>query len=55
MEAGTLSYARVVGLLLHYYDGSQEVEETLLQAQGIPAEAETASARDAMEVEESTY
>lgn len=55
VEDGTLSYARVVGMLLHYYDGSQEVEETLLQAQGIPAEAETASARDAMEVEESTY
>lgn len=29
VEDGVLSYTRVVGLLLHYYDGSQEVQETL--------------------------
>ncbi len=33
VEDGILSYTRVVGLLLHYYDGSPEVEETLLKAQ----------------------
>ena len=55
VEDGTLSYTRVVGLLLHYYDGSLEVEETLLQAQGIPADTEITSARNVMEVEGSTY
>ena len=30
-----LSYTRVVGLLLHYYDGVPEVDETLLKAQGV--------------------
>lgn len=34
VEDGVLSYTRVVGLLLHYYDGVSEVDETLLQAQG---------------------
>ena len=29
VEDGILSYTRVVGLLLHYYDGSIEVQETL--------------------------
>lgn len=29
IEDGILSYTRVVGLLLHYYDGSAEVENTL--------------------------
>lgn len=41
VEDGILSYTRVVGLLLHYYDGSPEVEETLLNAmelQEFPAE-----------------
>lgn len=41
VEDGILSYTRVVGLLLHYYDGSWEVEETLLKAQEmqeLPAE-----------------
>lgn len=33
VEDGILSYTRVVGLLLHYYDGSSEVEETLFRAQ----------------------
>lgn len=32
VEDGVLSYTRVVGLLLHYYDGSPEVQETLAQA-----------------------
>lgn len=34
VEDGVLSYTRVVGLLLHYYDGAPEVDETLLKAQG---------------------
>ena len=34
VEDGVLSYTRVVGLLLHYYDGASEVDETLLKAQG---------------------
>lgn len=55
VEDGTLSYTRVVGLLLHYYDGSPEVDETLLQAQGISADTEITSARNVMEVEGSTY
>ena len=41
VEDGILSYTRVVGLLLHYYDGSWEVEETLLKVQEmqeLPAE-----------------
>ena len=41
VEDGILSYTRVVGLLLHYYDGFWEVEETLLKAQEmqeLPAE-----------------
>ena len=29
VEDGILSYTRVVGLLLHYYDGAPEVQETL--------------------------
>lgn len=29
IEDGILSYTRVVGLLLHYYDGSDEVQQTL--------------------------
>ncbi len=32
VEDGVLSYTRVVGLLLHYYDGSLEVQETLAEA-----------------------
>lgn len=32
VEDGVLSYTRVVGLLLHYYDGSSEVQETLAKA-----------------------
>ncbi len=51
VEDGTLSYARVVGLLLHYYDGSAEMEETLLRAQG----AEMASAMEAAESQGSMY
>ncbi len=35
VEDGVLSYTRVVGLLLHYYDGAPEVDETLLKAQGV--------------------
>lgn len=31
VEDGVLSYTRVVGLLLHYYDGSAEVQQTLAQ------------------------
>ncbi len=41
VEDGILSYTRVVGLLLRYYDGSSEMEETLLEAQRmqeLPAE-----------------
>lgn len=34
VEDGVLSYTRVVGLLLHYYDGAPEVDETLLKVQG---------------------
>ena len=63
VEDGTLSYTRVVGLLLHYYDGSPEVEETLLQAQAIPADPETTSetpskitsVMNTIEVQENTY
>ena len=33
VEDGTLSYTRVVGLLLHYYDDSPEVERTLAEAE----------------------
>lgn len=32
VEDGVLSYTRVVGLLLHYYDDSPEVRETLAEA-----------------------
>ena len=32
VEDGVLSYTRVVGLLLYYYDGSLEVQETLAEA-----------------------
>lgn len=42
VEDGILSYTRVVGLLLHYYDGSIEVEEALLRAQELPAGTEVA-------------
>lgn len=42
VEDGILSYTRVVGLLLHYYDGSMEVEEVLLRSQELPAETEIA-------------
>lgn len=52
VEDGTLSYTRVVGLLLHYYDGAAEVEETLLRVQGIPAEAEMVRG---LEIQENTY
>lgn len=31
IEDGVLSYTRVVGLLLHYYDGSLEVQQTLAE------------------------
>ena len=63
VEDGTLSYTRVIGLLLHYYDGSPEVEETLLQAQAIPADPETTSetpskitsVMNTIEVQENTY
>ncbi len=34
VEDGILSYTRVVGLLLHYYDGSAEVQETLASLGG---------------------
>ena len=34
VEDGVLSYTRVVSLLLHYYDGVSEVDETLLEARG---------------------
>lgn len=33
VEDGLLSYTRVVGLLLHYYDGSPEVQQTLAEAE----------------------
>lgn len=52
VEDGTLSYTRVVGLLLHYYDGSAEVEETLLHAQSIPSDTEMAMGS---ETQENTY
>ena len=63
VEDGTFSYTRVVGLLLHYYDGSPEVEETLLQAQAIPTDPETTSetpskitsVMNTIEVQENTY
>ena len=34
VEDGILSYTRVVGLLLHYYDGSPEVQEVLASVTG---------------------
>lgn len=34
VEDGILSYTRVVGLLLHYFDGSPEVQETLASLGG---------------------
>lgn len=33
VEDGSLSYTRVVDLLLHYYDGSPEVQQTLAEAE----------------------
>lgn len=35
VEDGALSYTRVVGLLLHYYDESPEVQQTLAKEQNI--------------------
>lgn len=49
VEDGVLSYTRVVGLLLHYYDGASEVDETLLKAQGDAYFEDTEMAMGGME------